>query len=202
MRRSHAQSCAARSERHVLRADQRPSSVFASMTKRPKMWSSRRVFPRARRGRLNVGVDTPFTAIERFRADDVLRRARSLSSNMAPSRACVARDVVAGPHVGHQACRRSTAAGQNVRPGAQAPGTRPLGCLELAAADLGAAPLALVTAGNIDLVSGFAFARHGNSLRIAISAVEFFAFVFLKSRDLRRKAARHLQKIEPCTDLG
>jgi hypothetical protein len=95
-------------------------------------------------------------------------------------RARSARDVVAGPHVGLQARSRSAAAGQDVGPGARAPGTGPLRRLELAAADLGAPAAALVETGGLHMLAGFAITRHGTSLLTAFREVEFLAEIFFE----------------------
>jgi len=113
------------------------------------------------------------TAVERSRGS------RSTRSTDTPTfvqhgtepNARLARDVVAGPHVGLQARSRSAAAGQGVAPGADAPGTGELRLLELAAADLGAPTLALAEAVGLDVLGRFAITRHGNSLTSAIREV-------------------------------
>lgn len=138
------------------------------------------------------------TAVTRSRSMDVVPT-RS-ASRLRPTwhraeRARSARDVVAGPHVGLQASSRSAAAGQDVRTGADAPGAGPLRCFELAAADLGAAALALVETGGFDMLGLFA-TRHGTSLRNAIREVEFFAFDFFKRCDSSTENPQQRQKFE------
>lgn len=81
------------------------------------------------------------------------------------------------PMSGESVCR-SAAAGQDVLPGAQAPRTGPLRCLELAAADLGTATLALIETSDLYMLGLFA-TRHETSLRSAVSKVEFLASIFL-----------------------
>jgi hypothetical protein len=121
------------------------------------------------------------TAVERsWVRTRTVQRPRLRPTWHRADRRASARDVVAGPHVGLQASSRSAAAGQNVGRGAEVPRAGPLRCLELAAADLGAAALALVQATALDMLTRFAFARHGNSLLIAIREVEFFAVGFFR----------------------
>ena len=91
--------------------------------------------------------------------------------------------ALCAPCRGRPPCRatsvgRLAAAGQNVLSGAQAPRTRPLRCLELAATDLGTTTLALIETSDLCMLGLFA-TRHKTSLRSAVREVEFFAVVFL-----------------------
>ena len=110
-----------------------------------------------------------------------LTQTRVISQHGTEPSAGSAHHVVAGPHAGFRHGRGLPAAGESVSARAEAPRAGPLRCLELAAADLGTAALALVDAGALDMLGGFAFTRHGTSLRIAIRDVEFFAVRFLST---------------------
>ena len=100
-----------------------------------------------------------------------------------------ARNVVAGPWCGNSGHDRSAATGQDVRARADAPRAGPLGCLELAATDLGAPALAGVMTGDFDMLGLFA-TRHETSLKMAIRDREFLANFF----SVRHQAARPFPK--------
>ena len=99
------------------------------------------------------------------------------TSSMAPSRLRAPRAQCRGrPPCWTSGDFALAAAGQDVGACAGAPRAGPLRCLELAAADFGTAPLALIEAGDLHTLGRFAFARHGTSLLSALREVEFFAF--------------------------
>lgn len=116
----------------------------------------------------------------------------------APSRtrAQCARMSWQAPVMGLSWVRLSAAAGQDVGARAGAPRAGPLRCLELAAADLGTAALALTETSDLDVLATFAFARHENSISIAISDREFLAINFLKLRNPRRKPASGVKNLQ------
>jgi hypothetical protein len=89
---------------------------------------------------------------------------------------------------------RSAAAGEDVGPGAEAPRAGPLGCSELAAADLGTAALALLDAATFNMLGRFA-ARHGMSLSRVIGEVEFFAFGFLVALGPSSASPKNLRQV-------